>query len=81
VNERLVYPEVAKKNGQQGRVTLQFTIGKDGNVTKVKVLRGVSPELDAEAVRVGSMSPAWTPGIKDGKPVSVTYTFPIIFAK
>jgi TonB family protein len=81
VNERLVYPEVAKKNGQQGRVTLQFTIGKDGNVTKVKVLRGVSPELDAEAVRVVSMSPAWTPGIKDGKPVSVTYTFPIIFAK
>lgn len=80
VNERLVYPEVSKKNKDQGRVVLQFTIGKDGQVGNVKVLRGATPELDAEAVRVVSMSPAWTPGMNGGKPVRVTYTFPVIFA-
>lgn len=80
VNERLVYPEISKKNKDQGRVVLQFTIGKDGTVRNVKVLRGVSPELDAEAVRVVSMSPAWTPGyLASGEPVSITYTFPVIF--
>lgn len=79
VNERLVYPQAAKKAKEQGRVVLQFTIDKEGNVTKVKVLRGVSPELDAEAVRVVSMSPAWTPGKQGGRCVAVTYTFPIIF--
>ena len=57
VNSRLVYPEIAKENGVQGRVTLQFTVEKDGTVTKVKVLRGVDPSLDKEAVRVVSMSP------------------------
>ena len=46
VNQRLVYPEIAKENGVQGRVTLQFTVEKDGSVTKVKVLRGVDPSLD-----------------------------------
>ena len=46
VNSRLVYPEIAKENGVQGRVTLQFTVEKDGTVTKVKVLRGVDPSLD-----------------------------------
>ena len=55
VNKRLVYPEIAKENGVQGRVTLQFTVEKDGSVTKVKVLRGVDPSLDKEAVRVVSM--------------------------
>ena len=45
VNSRLVYPEIAKENGVQGRVTLQFTVEKDGSVTKVKVLRGVDPHL------------------------------------
>ena len=55
VNKRLVYPEIAKENGVQGRVTLQFTVEKDGSVTKVKVLRGVDPSLDKEAVRVVCM--------------------------
>ena len=79
VNENLVYPEIAKENGVQGRVTLQFTIRKDGTITNVKVLRGVEPSLDKEAVRVVSMSPKWKPGIQDDHPVSVTYTFPVIF--
>ena len=79
VNQRLVYPEIAKENGVQGRVTLQFTVEKDGTVTKVRVLRGVDPSLDKEAVRVVSMSPKWKPGKQRDRAVPVTYTFPVIF--
>jgi len=79
VNERLQYPEIAKENGIQGRVMLQFTVGTDGKVSNVKVLRGVDPTLDKEAVRVVSQSPKWTPGKQRDRAVKVTYTFPVIF--
>ena len=79
VNGQLVYPQVAKDARTQGRVTLSFVIETDGKVDEVKVLRGASPELDAEAVRVVSSSPDWKPGIVNGKPVRVRYLFPIIF--
>lgn len=79
VNERLQYPEIAKENGIQGRVTLQFVVGADGKVSNVKVLRGVDPSLDKEAVRVVQSSPKWTPGKQRDRAVKVTYTFPVIF--
>ena len=79
VNARRVYPEIAKENGVQGRVTLQFTVEADGRVTNVKVLRGVDPALDAEAVRVVKSSPKWSPGKQRDRKVKVTYTFPVIF--
>lgn len=79
VNSKLVYPEIAKENGVSGRVTLQFTVNPDGTVTNVKVLRGVDPSLDKEAVRVVSMSPKWKPGKQRDRAVKVTYTFPVIF--
>ena len=79
VNENVNYPDEAKKNNISGRVTLQFTVEVDGTVADVKVLRGVNPLLDEEAIRVVSSSPQWTPGYQEGSPVRVTYTFPIIF--
>lgn len=79
VYNNIVYPEIAKENGVQGRVTLQFEIGKDGTVTNVKVLRGVDSSLDKEAVRVVSNSPKWTPGKQRGKAVKVKYNFPVTF--
>jgi TonB family protein len=79
VAQRLVYPDDAKKAGIQGRVMIQFTICEDGVLRNAKVLRGVNPALDAEALRVISSSPKWEPGLQDGKPVNVTYMFPVIF--
>jgi TonB family protein len=79
VNSQLVYPEIAKKNGVQGRVTLQFTVDIDGRVTNVKVLNSVDEYLDKEAVRVVSSSPRWEPGYQRDRIVRVTYTFPVIF--
>ena len=79
VNGHLTYPEKAKADKAQGRVILQFTVDADGSVRDVKVLRGVREDLDAEAVRVVSASPKWTPGMQDGKPVPVTFNFPIVY--
>ena len=79
VYNNIEYPEIAKENGIQGRVTVQFTIDKDGSVKDVKVLRGVDSSLDKEAVRVIQKSPKWSPGKQRNKPVKVKYTFPIIF--
>lgn len=79
VGEHLNYPETAKENGVQGRVTLQFKVNKDGSVSNVVVLRGVDPLLDKEAVRVVSSSPKWKPGRQRDRAVPVTYTFPVIF--
>ena len=79
VYNNIEYPELPRENGIQGRVTVQFTIDKDGSVKDVTVLRGVDPSLDKEAVRVISKSPKWTPGRQRNKAVKVKYTFPIIF--
>ena len=78
VNSRLVYPEVAKENGVEGRVTLQFTIGKDGRLQDVKVLNSPDESLAQEAVRVVSSSPKWEPGRQRDRTVKVSYTFPVI---
>ena len=79
VNAHLTYPEEAKQKELQGRITLSFKVCADGKVRDVRVLRGVDPLLDAEALRVISASPDWGPGEQDGKAVDVTYTFPVIF--
>ncbi len=79
VAQQLVYPEIAKENGVQGRVILQFTILRDGTLGNVKLLRGVDASLDKEAIRVVSNSPKWEPGRQRDRAVNVTYTFPVIF--
>lgn len=73
------YPEAAHKAGTQGRVTVQFVVGKDGSIGDVKVIRGVDPTLDAEAIRVISGMPKWKPGTQKGEPVNVRYTVPVMF--
>ena len=80
VNSKLVYPEKAKENGVQGRVTIQFTVEKDGSISNVKVLRGVDEFLDKEAIRVvSSSSGMWSPGKQNNNPVKVLYTYPVVF--
>ncbi|MDO4998975.1 MAG: TonB family protein [Bacteroidales bacterium] len=79
VADRLTYPKEAKDQKVQGRVMVAFDVCEDGVVRNVKVLRGVNPTLDAEALRVINSSPKWEPGFQDGKPVKVTYQFPVVF--
>ena len=79
VASNIVYPEAAKAAGKEGRVTLKFKVDRDGSIKNVKVVKGVDPELDAEAVRVVSSAPAWTPGMQNGEPVAVNYVFPVVY--
>lgn len=80
VNEHKHYPEEAKKAGIEGRVTTQFTITKEGKLINARILRGIHPLLDEEAIRVIESAPQiWKPGEKKGEPIDVTYTFPVIF--
>lgn len=79
VANNIVYPENAKAAGKEGRVTLKFKVDRDGSIKNVKVVKGVDPELDAEAVRVVSSAPAWTPGMQNGEPVAVNYVFPVVY--
>ena len=79
ISQHLDYPEIAKANGVQGRVMVQFTVQKDGSVGNVKLLRGVDPSLDKEALRVVALSPKWEPGRQRDRSVNVTYQFPVIF--
>ena len=73
------FPQVAKENGVQGRVFIQFVINKVGKVTNVEVVRGVDPYLDKEALRVVKAMPNWKPGKQKGKAVKVSYIVPINF--
>ena len=69
----------AQKDSIQGRVIVQFTIKKTGEVSNATVIRSVSPELDAEAIRVVKSMPDWKPGEQKGEPVNVKFTLPIQF--
>lgn len=74
------YPDEAKKKGTQGKVFVNFVVGKDGSITNAKILKAVDPLLDAEALRVINAMPKWIPGKDKGKEVAVQFTLPISFA-
>ena len=77
--KNIKYPVAAQQAKIEGRVIVQFVVGKDGSISDVHTVRSVSPELDAEAIRVVSMMPKWNPGKQRGKAVSVSFTMPIMF--
>lgn len=79
LHDNIKYPVVAAENGIQGKVIVQFIVGKNGSISNVKVLRSVDPSLDKEAVRVVSNMPNWTPGKQNGASVNVRFTLPVTF--
>lgn len=79
VNTQLRYPELSRLYEAEGTVTLAFCVDASGAVSDVKVKKGVSHELNQEAVRVVMASPKWTPATYDGKPCKVYFTFPVVF--
>ena len=73
------YPVEAQKKGVSGRVIVQFVIMEDGTLDQAKVVRGVDPLLDEEALRVVKLMPKWKPGMDRGEAVKVRFTAPIMF--
>ena len=80
LSNNLIYPKKAIKKGIQGTVLVEFVVEKDGSISKVIVKRGVSRELDAEAVRVVSLMPKWKPATIKGEIVRSYYRLPVHFA-
>ena len=77
--ENIRYPEVAQKNGIQGSIFITFVVEEDGNLSDIKVLRGIGGGCDEEAVRVIESMPKWKPGKQRGKAVRVQFNMPIMF--
>lgn len=75
----VVYPQDAEEQGLQGRVVVTFIVNEDGSVSDAKVMRSISPSLDAEALRLVDEMPKWEPGVQSGKKVRVKFTVPISF--
>jgi len=79
VGDHVKYPAIARENGIQGRVYVQFTVDKDGSIKDVKIQKGIGGGCDEEAVRVISTMPRWKPGRQNGNTVQVRHTLPIKF--
>ena len=80
LKKNIVYPKLAKENGIQGKVFVQFIVWKDGTIRDVKVIKGVHETLDNEAIRIVQMMPKWKPGKQRGKAVNARFTLPIKFS-
>ncbi|UOQ71038.1 energy transducer TonB [Hymenobacter cellulosilyticus] len=80
LGQSIRYPAAALKKRRQGRVFLEFVVNEVGEMRDIRVQKGVSAELDAEALRVVRAMPRWKPGLQNGEPVPVRYTVPITFA-
>jgi len=79
VMKNIKYPVLAAENGITGKVYVQYAVNSKGDVVDVKVVRGVDPSLDKEAVRVIQSSPKWEPGKQGGMRVKQQFTIPISF--
>lgn len=79
LNDEIRYPQEALEQKIEGKLFVQFTVDKEGYVKDAKVVRGIHPALDQEALRIVYSSPRWEPGTQRGKAVNVIFTFPVIF--
>ena len=79
LGKNIKYPTISQENGVQGRVIVQFVINRDGSIVDAKVVRGVDPYLDKEALRVVNQMPKWSPGKQRGKAVRCQFTLPVQF--
>lgn len=77
--DNIKYPEISMELGDQGKVFIEFVVEKDGGITQIKVLRGVSKEIDREAKRVVGSMPKWVPAEQKGESVRARCRIPISF--
>ena len=79
IDDNLKFPVEAAMDGIEGRVIVQFIVRPTGKIVDAKVVRGIAPSLDKEALRLINIMPSWIPGRQKGKAVNVRYTLPITF--
>lgn len=79
MRNNLMYPEIARRNGIEGTVTLEFYIKDNGTIEKIKVITSANAFLDKEAIRLVESMPRWNPAIQNGNPITVKYQLPVTF--
>lgn len=79
ISQKIKYPAQARRMGIEGRVFIEFLIGKDGTLSEIKLIKGIGGGCDEEALKVIQSSPNWNPGKQRGVPVKQRYTLPIVF--
>ena len=79
LSKNIKYPAEAQKEKIEGRVIVQFIVDAEGNIKNPKILRGINPLMDTEAIRVTLAMPKWIPGKQNGKAVATKYTYPVVF--
>ena len=79
IKENIRYTELMEQTCVMGRVVVTFIVEKDGSITDAKVIRGIHPAFDKEALRVINSMPRWNPGMRNGEPVRVKYSVPVSF--
>ena len=79
IGDKMKYPAQARRMGIEGKVFVEFVIGKDGSISDVKAVKGIGAGCDEEAVRVVQAAPSWSPGKQRGKSVKQRMVLPITF--
>jgi protein TonB len=79
IAENVKYPAMAREAGISGNVFVSFVVNRNGEISNVKILRGIGGGCDEEAIRVVRLMPSWIPGKQNGKPVPVQFNLPIKF--
>lgn len=79
IYKKLTYPRRAREENIQGEAKIQFVVDEDGDMIDIKALNGISKDIKKECMKLIDKMPKWRPGMKDGKPVKVRYTLPIMF--
>jgi TonB family protein len=79
VGQTMRYPTDARRAGIEGRVFLEFVVGKDGTISDARVIRGIGGGCDEEAIRTIMRSPNWIPGKQRGRPVRTKFNLALIF--
>ncbi len=79
IAKNLVYPKRAKQKRVEGKVYVQFLVKEDGNITSIKISKGLSKECDEEVIRLMKNSPRWIPATEDRVPIENWMILPIEF--
>ena len=79
LQDNMKYPPLAREKNIKGRVIVSFVVEQNGDLSDIKVIKGIGWGCDEEAIRVLKTAPSWKPGIQNGRPIRVQYTMPIFF--
>lgn len=77
ISNNFEYPEDAAKRSVNGKMEVEFTVEKSGDITYVGILKGLDYSIDEEVLRLLKAMPRWTPATKNGNPVRYKVSMPI----